>query len=173
MREENGFTLVELMVTLAIAAILLTQAVPSFSSMVRNNRAATQSNSLSGSLNLARSESVKRGMRVTVCSRANPSTVPESCAGSTNWAGGWLVFIDNAGVTGSFDGADELIRVQEPLSGNPTLTGTVNNLQYQSTGDVSRSTTFTLTPSGCQGIQTRSIDISRTGRVSVSVISCV
>ncbi len=66
---KNGFTLVELMVTLSIAAILLTMAVPNFIIFLQNSRLASQSNDLATILNYARSEAVKGAQRVTVCQR--------------------------------------------------------------------------------------------------------
>ncbi len=77
-----GFTLIELLITISLAAILLALAIPNFSSTIRNTRLTTSANSLVASLNLARSEAVKRGQEVVV-RRTN-----------TNWEGGWEVFVD-------------------------------------------------------------------------------
>ena len=65
-----GFTLVELMVTVVIVAIVLGLAAPSFQDMLRQNRAVSLVNELAASINLARSEAIKRGTRVTVCKSA-------------------------------------------------------------------------------------------------------
>ena len=81
---EMGFTLVELIVTMAIAAIILTQAVPSFSTMISNNRLTTQTNDLVADINLARSEAIKRGLRVILCRTANPNAVAATCGGTAN-----------------------------------------------------------------------------------------
>ena len=76
----SGFTLMELMVTIAIAAILVGIAIPSFTSIIVSNRLTTSANELVTALNLARSEAVKRGMRITFCKIANGS----SCTNSEN-----------------------------------------------------------------------------------------
>ena len=60
----SGFTLIELLVTVAVIAIVLTIGVPSFQQVIMTNRMATQANDLLGSMNLARSEAVKRGQRL-------------------------------------------------------------------------------------------------------------
>jgi type IV fimbrial biogenesis protein FimT len=101
LRRFSGFTLVELMVTVSLAAILLTLAVPSYQNMVRENRLATRANDFLTALNLARSEAAKRGDRVTLC-KADLSSSPPRCdagdcdtgSGEHCWEKGWIVFSD-------------------------------------------------------------------------------
>ena len=90
MNRENGFTLIELMVTLAIAAILLTVAIPSFNTTIKNNRLITDANRLVSSVGLARSEAVKHGRTATVCVSSDQAT----CTGETDWTLGWMVWVD-------------------------------------------------------------------------------
>ena len=80
-----GFTLIELMVTLAVLAVLAGIAAPSFMAMIRDNRITTQANNLVGSIQLARSEAAKRGVQITI--RHNGAT-------ANNWDNGWIVFTD-------------------------------------------------------------------------------
>ena len=79
-----GFSTVELMVALAIAAILLTVAVPSFRSLIQKQRMTTTVNEFFAAVNLTRSEAIQRGTRVDL--------VP--AGDGTDWAKGWVVFID-------------------------------------------------------------------------------
>ena len=118
MRRAHGFTLIELMVTLSVMAILMSIAVPSFQSFILNSRITTQTNNFIMALMLARSEAVKRGSTVTVCS----STTGTSCAELTNWGGGWLVFVDADG-DGVVDTGDLPVQVGQALSGGNTLDG--------------------------------------------------
>jgi len=79
-----GFTLVELMVTLAIAAILLAVGMPSFSGIIKNQEIQTAARDFLAALNLARSEAIRRNMRVDL--------VPAE--DGTDWGKGWVVFVD-------------------------------------------------------------------------------
>lgn len=133
MNRQYGFTLVELMVTLAIGAIILAFGVPSFQSMMRTNRAATQANEFTSAINLARSEAAKRGRNMVLC----PSSNQTSCTGGTDWAAGWLLFIDTNN-NDTLDGAEQVFRVWSQLSGNPTFTGPTN-VSYRPTGDITGS----------------------------------
>jgi type IV fimbrial biogenesis protein FimT len=128
MNRQLGFTLTELIVTVAIAAILLTVGVPSFQSMIRNNRAATHMNEMISALNLARSEAAKLGRRVSLC----PSTDQASCTGGTNWNSGWIVFTDTS-TNDSTVTVGMVLRVGEALTGAPTLTGPTS-VRYRFTG---------------------------------------
>ena len=128
MNRQRGFTLIELMITLAIAAILLTVGVPSFQSMMRNNRAATHMNEMITALNLARSEAAKRGLRVSLC----PSTNQAACTGGTSWNNGWIVFIDTSTNDSSVI-VGTVLRVGEALAGAPTFTGPPS-VRYRFTG---------------------------------------
>ena len=137
MNRQLGFTLIELMITLAIAAIVMTIGVPSFQEMMRNNRAATHANEMLTGLNFARSEAAKRGVIVSLC----PSADQASCAG-TDWAGGWIAFVNPNG-DATVDAGEQILRVWEPLSGNPTFTGPTT-LSYRPTGGlVAAVTPFT------------------------------
>ncbi|RTZ60982.1 MAG: hypothetical protein DSZ32_02660 [Gammaproteobacteria bacterium] len=90
-RLAGGFTLVELVVTLAVAAILVSTAVPSFVELVSNSHATKIANDFVASLHAARSEAVKRNVRVTVCHSANQKT----CNPGGKWTDGWISFIDS------------------------------------------------------------------------------
>lgn len=87
---QHGVTLVELMVTLAVLAILLSIAAPNMQSLVASSRLASNTNDFVGQLSQAQMEALRRGIRITVCKTANGST----CTDSGNWSQGWIVFTD-------------------------------------------------------------------------------
>lgn len=93
-RTPRGFTLIELMVTLAILAILTMIALPSFRDSIHRSRVGAASNGLLASLNYARAEAITRGQVVTLC----PSADAAACtSGGTAWQAGWMVYSYPAG----------------------------------------------------------------------------
>ncbi|MEE7548711.1 prepilin-type N-terminal cleavage/methylation domain-containing protein [Xanthomonas sp. Kuri4-1] len=89
----GGFTLIELMVAVAVLAITLALAIPSFTSVVNGNRLLAQSNELVASLQLARSEAIRRNAKVVLC----PSDDGSSCrSGSAVWTR-WIVQVAGTG----------------------------------------------------------------------------
>lgn len=91
----SGFTLIELMITLTVAAILLAVAVPSFTDIIRNNRLTAASNDLLRSTQLARSEAVKRQTPVVVCAATDAMAAQPTC--SKGAFSQWIVFVDADG----------------------------------------------------------------------------
>jgi len=185
-RKQTGFTLTELMITLAVAAILLSQAVPSFLTMLQDNRIVTQANDFVTSLNVARSEAVKRGDRVTICKSANNT----SCAGGGDWQQGWIIFTDsNSDAT--VNNTDEILRTHGSLDSNLTLSGVIgsvtsyvsytNNGSSQIVGGGGAQTgTIVLCDSRGFGDKARAIVINASGQIrtapandaTVSATSC-
>jgi len=110
-----GFSLMELLVTIAVLAAVLTIAIPNFRDFLLNSRIANQTNEFVLALAYAKSEAVKRNLNVTVCSRASNT----ACAASTTWDAGWLVFADT-NANGAPD-AGEILQVRADLEGNNTL----------------------------------------------------
>ena len=90
LKQTKGFTLIELMVTLAVAAIVLGIAVPSFNTQILNNRSIALGEDFATALNFVRSEAVKRGGRVSLCASSDGAT----CVG--NWVDGFIAFVDGA-----------------------------------------------------------------------------
>lgn len=110
MRKRNqGFTLIELMVVMAVVAILATMAVPGLQAFVANNRQAGAVNDLLSSLYFARDEAVTRNTPVTLC----PSADGIVCE-SVGWEAGHIVFVDDDG-DGALDGAEETLARSETL----------------------------------------------------------
>ena len=86
---QTGFTLVELMITVALLGILLAAAAPNFDSALNSSRLAGVANELTGAVNVARAEAIRRNQRVALCRSADGA----SCSADGNWSG-WMVFVD-------------------------------------------------------------------------------
>lgn len=115
--DNRGFTLVELMVTIALLSIIAALAVPSFSDMIDRHRNQTAARQLFGSLNYARSMAVSRQRTVTICGSDDGS----SCNGSSNWSAGGLVFIDSD-EDHDLGASEELLRQIRSVPENASLT---------------------------------------------------
>lgn len=166
---QTGFTLIELMVVVSIVAILAGAGVPSFISMIKDNRLVTATNDLKVDLALARSESAKRGMRVTVCVSSNGST----CAG-TDWKSGRIVFVDR-NANGAVDADDEILRVNGSLPGQNKITSDFSNasyIQYRPSGLADSVGSFKLCDDR-NGAFGRVIAINSVGRANLTTkVSC-
>jgi type IV fimbrial biogenesis protein FimT len=111
---QRGFTLLELLVTVSVAAILIAIAVPSLTPFIQNSREDSEADSLISSIEYARSEAVKRDANVEVCASVDGST----CSPSTAWGTGWIV-----ATTGT---APSVLEVMPALGGSNTLSATFN-----------------------------------------------
>ena len=163
-RRLAGFTLLELMVTLAIAAILLTIALPSFQESLRSNRVATTANEALASLALARSEAIRNTRGAGVCASADGS----NCG--ADWNSGWLVWSD-ANSNSAVDAGEAIVRYSQGKA-SVTVTGTTSALAFDSRG---RSRTgaqaINLVPAGTAA-PARCITISPTGQTRVTQAAC-
>lgn len=161
-----GFTLLELMITIALAAILLGVALPSFTGVINSNRVTNKSNDLVGALNIARGQAPFLGHRVSVCASADGT----SCSGSTAWNAGWIVFVDG-GAAGVVDGDDVVLNVYPSINPKDSLSTAVNVVSFDAQGAASAAL-FTLKPQPCKGTQRRDIDVASTGRISLRRLDC-
>ena len=180
-QRDRGFTLIELMVTLAIAAVLLLVAIPSMTAYKRNAELTSATNTLLSAINGARGEAMKRGMYAMV--------VP---ADGADWNTGWIVFVDK-NRTQVYDATvDQTVLSQAPLpgyfnvTGNGTATGSAPYIMFDASGySKTKSSSFgdltlTLTRTDLSGSalddQTRRVVVAKTGRTRTcrpsTVASC-
>ncbi len=142
-RINMGFTLIELIVSVSIAAILISVGIPSFASMIKNSRQSATYNAFVADLSYARSEAVKRSDIVTVCARDSDT----ACKNSASWDDGWLVFADTSG-DGSLDAGETIIKTSGALEDSQTLrpNGFTNAgfLQYRGRGNTDSTGIFVI-----------------------------
>ncbi len=118
----TGFTLIEMMVTIALAVILLAIAAPQFQDLIRSNRITTETNRLLADIRLARSEAMKRGRRVVLCPSASTLSATPGCDGTASvWSDGWLVFADQDDNNTFTSGTDILLRVATQSANGVTI----------------------------------------------------
>lgn len=182
MERQNGFTLVELMITIVVVSVLLTTAIPSFMQFVKNNRTTGQANSFVVSTHMARNEAVKRGAGTTLCA-ANANL--DGCSGSNDWSTGWIVFSDlnrdgaiNT-ATGTATTGSTCLEIEDCLintvagPSRSTLTANRSDIRFLPTGHTSNvSTTFTLKADDCEHNQSRSIIITTQGHTNITEQPC-
>jgi type IV fimbrial biogenesis protein FimT len=169
-RAYTGFTLIELMTALTVLAVLFAMSVPSFREFTRSNRVTAAHNDLLTAFTVARSEALKRATPVTVCASTDGAT----CAGVTDWAVGWIVFVDDSGVAGQLDATDLLLQAWPGAGGNLTLRGSAEFVQYTATGRVSpaAAASFDAYFAGCSGKKMRRLGVSPIGALTGTSQAC-
>ncbi|GAB3092361.1 type IVa pilus pseudopilin TppE [Pseudomaricurvus hydrocarbonicus] len=161
--------MIELMIALAVIAVLLAVGVPSFNNLIENYRVRTNISLVQTNLVYARTEASKRGRPVTVCRTDDGA----ACAGSgDNWEAGWLVFVDEDGDAEVDAGTDEILRAVNGLTGF-TLRNDDQTLTYAASG-AATATTFVLCPVSADLTYARSLVLLASGRprVQTNVASC-
>ena len=118
-RMSAGFTLIEMMVTVIIVAILSAMAAPSYRSVVTDMRMGSEINALLNDLNFARSEALKRGQSISVCASPSPAATTAACPaiGITDWSSGWVVLAPLA--------TPPLLRISAGVTHGDRLTSTL------------------------------------------------
>jgi type IV fimbrial biogenesis protein FimT len=160
MKKNSGFTLLELMITMTLVALVMAIGIPSMRDFIKNDRLVTQINTMVGHLAYARSEAVTRHQPVILCASSNQT----SCS-SNDWADGWILFVDSDN-NSDFSAGEAMLRQHQALSGGVTFTSSVGSVvTYDERGFAPNSIgTFSL----CDDRGTanmKSISISATGRV--------
>ncbi len=166
MSKGNGFSLVEVIATMAIAAIVLSVGVPSFQSYIQNNRQTTAINELATALQLARNSAVSRRVQVTVCKSPDGNNCVVD-GNTSDWTQGWIIFADtnNDNIR---DADEDILRVHGPIQGNVTISGggnTSDSISFSPNGLLA-SLNGTITYCDSRGDNYASaLVVSRTGRV--------
>lgn len=122
-----GFTLIEMMIALAVAAIVTFMAMPSFRDYLARTVVRTQVSDLSGAIRLARSEAIKRGRTVILCHTADALAAQPQCTTGSDWSSGWVI-----------RQGEQAIRVQPAYanSGGILASSGITTLQFLPTGSV-------------------------------------
>lgn len=129
-RNNAGFTIIELMITLAVAAVIVAIGVPAMGQFIKNSALKNQVYDMMGSMATARSEAIKNGARVIMCRTADPVAATPSCGGGNdNWSTGWLLFVSEDSNLVYNAGTDTLVKVglPSPQQVNVRSNGSGNN----------------------------------------------
>ena len=172
---QDGFTLIELMVTVAVAIIVLAVGIPMYDSILANNRAVAQANMFITAMNLAKSEAVSQNLPMTICANASNTNVTESsltCGDKDDWANGWFVFQD-ADSDAVRDSGETVMKLWQALEVGSNVAAGVGFVRYTSLGENSGSATnFELTQDSSTGNQTRCIYVNAVGQLRVERAAC-
>lgn len=179
----SGFSLIELIVTLAIVSILAFVAVPSIKNILKDHRISGYTNDLVADLNSARSEAVKRATPVTVCKTLDPQNSSPTCntTAANAWTTGRIIFVD-ADSDGVVDSGEQVLRIRQGLddqnsaikgAGNGADSDTANRVTFRSDGTSRLIENLTTTIAETQitlcddrgATQKRALEISAGGRV--------
>lgn len=161
----QGFTLIELVITLTIASILLVVAVPGFNQFVQSNRLSAGTNDFIATISFTRSEALKRASGVGLCPSNSGGT---GCDFGTSWASGWVVFTDTDNNNNWTAATDQVVRAYQTLPAGTAVTASSTLILFNSQGRIptaanndynfcntslGKGRRITLSPSGQHRIQ--------------------
>ena len=133
-RTQHGFTLYELMITVAIAGAILAFGIPNLQAFTQNSRMTSTANDLHSAFHLARSESSRAKTNITVCASANPLEGAANCGGT--WEQGYIVFVDEDGDLNRSGKTETVLRAQSAIADGITfaVANEATYFSYSSTG---------------------------------------
>lgn len=153
-----GFTLVELLIALAVGLILLVIAVPEFSTIVHRNRISATGSEIYASLSLARNEAIKRRSAVQVC----PSSNGTSCRVDDDWSAGWIVMVPSSSqVIRTFDALETGVLVQADSQ-------VVDFVQFNPTGDALGTVGEIRICHDDTNVRSRAVRVTAVGRIETA-----
>jgi len=161
-RRSSGFSIVELMIVVAIIGVISVISAPFLGDFISDMRISTKTNDFLSFLNVARSEAARRGTRVTVCISGDQATCS---AGGTDWATGAVAFVDVNG-NGQVDTGDTIVRVFDAMPNNFSVIATTPfatnyYFYYRPSGAASSAGTLRLCRTGRKA---RDVMVIQTGR---------
>jgi type IV fimbrial biogenesis protein FimT len=176
-RAHTGFTLLELMVVLAIAGVLMAVGIPAMGDFLRNSRITGAANDVMAALHFTRSEATKRRLPVTLCTSASAVTDPNPVCAASPFLTGWIAFVDT-NQSGQRDAGEVVLLEHEPMDARITARSSANPFQvtYLMNGFAVNPNAAQLVlcddrgndPSGGELSSARGILVSVTGRAGVT-----
>ena len=172
----NGFTIIELLVTTAVIALVAAIAIPSFTEQIRNNRSITIANEFIDTVSFARAQAVSRPASISICA----SSDQETCTG--NWKDGYIVFVDNAATDTTVPPeVGTILKAIQTTRPDVEMTAAfgendTNFIRFTSLGVLARISADPLTiktkVTHCKGDYARSISITLAGQTTASPQDC-
>ena len=160
----GGFSLIELMVTVAILVLVVLVAPPAFDAMLLNSRLNTYATDFMAAAQTARSEAIKRNARVLLCVSSDGAT----CTTGNNWQAGWIV-VHDADSSGTFTAGESVLLKHEALNTSYAFTNVAAAaanaiVVYEPTGAVASAVVLKLSRTSPAATQWRELQVSATGR---------
>jgi type IV fimbrial biogenesis protein FimT len=164
-RNAGGYSLYELIVTVGVAALVLSLGVPSFGTMLANHRLKVEVDALFHAVHLARKESVVRRREVTLC----PSNDGQNCSVGFDWSAGWILFVNLDRDAPATRNADEPLLQRFSVSSHNQVAANRRNFSFRTTALRATNGTFVFCDKARRA-SPRALIVSYTGRPRVSRI---